>query len=415
MGFIDVCAVSNGFWIQVGYTVALTKQKIDAAKPTDKRYRISDGGGLVLSIEPSGRKVWRFRYQRNGKDAVTTLGAYPEITLLDARAKALDLKRAQGQGDDPATELKRDAERNRTIQGERFKDVAEAFMEREKPHWAEGHHERFQNRMVRDVFPIIGDMPVATIQPIDVTRAIAGIEARGAQDTAVRVAGMIGQVLRYGVAKGLCQRDVTADLRGGLDRPPPTKHMAAVIDREELGRLLADIWDWGGDSYGKPLLQLAAYLFQRPGENQAMKWADVDLDAGLWTYRVSKVDIAHAVPLPPQAVAILRDLHTQTGKFENVFYSRTAKSQCVSPQIAVKLLGKIGWRDKQTVHGFRAVARTVIAEDLRVEPRLIEQQLSHGVAEVHGRAYNRTQHLPERQAMMAAYADRLDELRRAAL
>ena len=155
------------------------------------------------------------------------------------------------------------------------------------------------------------------------------------------------------MAKGHADRDVTADLKGGLDRPPPTQHMAAVTDRVEVGRLLADIWDWAGDSYGKPLLQLSAYLFQRPGEIQAMRWADVDLDAALWTYRVSKTGVDHAVPLPPQAVAILRGLWADTGRYEFVFYSATAKSGHVSPLIALKLLDKIGWRDRQTVHGFR--------------------------------------------------------------
>ena len=391
----------------------LTKQKIETAKPRDARYRLTDGGGLVLVVNPSGKKVWRFRYQREGKDANVTLGSFPLVTLLDARAKALELKRAQGQGSDPAIELQREAERKRTVAGETFGAVAEAYMKRERPHWAEGHYERFRNRMQRDVYPVIGKQPVAAVKPVDVTRAVRGIEARGAQDTAVRVVGMIGQVLRYAVAKGMADRDVTADLKGGLDRPPPTKHMAAVIDRVDLGRMLADVWDWPGDSYGKPLLQLAAYLFQRPGEIQAMRWSDVDLDNALWSYRVSKVGVDHAVPLPEQAVAVLRDLHKVTGRFEFVFYSHGAKSKHVSSQIATKLLDKVGWRDRQTVHGFRAVARTLIAEDLKVEPRLIEQQLSHGVAEAHGRAYNRTQYVDERRAMMQRYADHLDALREA--
>ncbi|MDP2518733.1 tyrosine-type recombinase/integrase [Shimia thalassica] len=384
--------------------MALTESKIRTAKPRDKRYRMSDGGGLVMDITPAGKKVWRYRLQNDGKDSVVTLGTYPELGLLDARQAALDIRK---EGVAPAVAKARVV----AAQGITFQSVADLFMARERPHWAVGHYERFHNRMTHDVYPMLGDLHPRDIKPADVVAVADRIVARGAVDTSVRVVGMVGQVMRYAVAKGLADRDVTADLKGGLDRPAPVQHMPAVLDRTELGRMLTDIWDWAGDSYGKPLLQLSAYLFQRPGEIQAMRWADIDLDRGLWTYRVSKVGIDHAVPLASQVVEILRGLHRQTGEFEYVFYSHTAKCGHVSPQIAVKLLDKIGWRDRQTPHGFRAVARTIIAEDLRIEPRLIEQQLSHGVAETHGRAYNRTVFLDERTEMMQAYADHLDRLR----
>lgn len=386
----------------------LTASQIKTAKPRDKRYRLTDGGGLVLTVEPSGRKIWRFRYQRAGKDAVVTLGDYPTLTLLDARQAALDLKRA---GTDPKTARAREVEQAKMGGDGSFEALAQAYMEREKPHWAAGHYERFNNRMTKDVFPVIGSMAPRDILPVDVTRAIAGIEARGSQNSALRVVRMIGQVLRYCVAKGFADRDVSADLKGGLDRPAPARHMAAVTDPIELGRMLTDIWGWSGDTYGKALLQLGAYLFPRPGELVSMRWADVDLDRALWTYRVGKVGVDQSVPLPRQAVEILRDLNKLTGNYPHVFYSRDAKAGHTTTQIAVKLLGKIGWHGRHTPHGFRATARTRIAEDLDFEPRLIEQQLSHSVPEVHGRAYNRTQFIDERKHMLQAYADLLDRLR----
>ena len=156
--------------------MALTKSQIRSAKPASKRYRLTDGGGLVLTVEPSGRKVWRFRYQRDGKDAVVTLGDYPVMTLLDARAKALDLKRADT---DPSLAIRREVERRRGAADGSFEALATRYMERERPHWAAGHYERFRNRMDLDVFPVIGTMLPRDIQPLDVTRAIAGIEGRG--------------------------------------------------------------------------------------------------------------------------------------------------------------------------------------------------------------------------------------------
>jgi integrase len=381
----------------------LSDSKIRAVRPREKRFKMTDGGGLVLEISPTGRKVWRYRLQTGGTDRTLTLGTYPGVTLVQARLAVLNMKE-QG-GNLAVAEARAEAARDTT-----FKAVAEALIERERPRWAASHLQRFENRMRFDVYPIIGDMDPRQIRAVDVIRAIKGIEERGSQNTAVRTVGMIGQVLRYGVAKGKVDRDVTADLRGGLDRPPPQQHMAAVTNRKELGQMLRDIWASAEDSYGKPALQLAAYLFQRPGEIVGMRWANVDLDAALWTYQVSKVGLAHAVPLPQQAVDILRGIGTVGRDF--VFPSNS-KTGHVTTANGIKFLKKLGWKDRQTVHGFRAVARTLIAEDLKVEPRLIEQQLSHGVAEAHGRAYNRTLFLDERRDMMQRYADHLDVLREA--
>lgn len=383
--------------------MALSESKIRATRPREKRFKMTDGGGLVLEVSPSNRKVWRYRLQTDGKDRTLTLGVYPSMTLVQARRAVLDMKE-QG-GNLAIAEARAKAARDTT-----FEETAKAFIERERPRWAASHLQRFENRMQFDVYPVLGDMDPRQIKAVDVVRSIAGIEERGSQDTALRTVGMIGQVLRYGVVKGKVDRDVTADLRGGLDRPPPQKHMAAVMNRRELGQMLRDIWASDPNSYGKPALQLSAYLFQRPGEIVGMRWADIDLDSALWTYNVSKVDLAHAVPLPKQVVDILRGNGRVVSDY--VFPS-SSKTGHVTTANGIKFLKKLGWKDRQTVHGFRAVARTLIAEDLKFEPRLIEQQLSHGVAEAHGRAYNRTLFLDERRDMMQKYADHLDALREA--
>ena len=156
--------------------MALTESQIRSAKPRDKRYRLTDGGGLVLNVTPAGKKVWRYRCHLDGKDTVITLGDYPVLTLLDARAKALTLRRE----DNPQVASKREIERKRAVDADTFEAVALAYMKREKPHWATGHYERFRNRMHNDVFPIIGTMSPRSVMPIDVTRAVAGIEGRGA-------------------------------------------------------------------------------------------------------------------------------------------------------------------------------------------------------------------------------------------
>ena len=388
----------------------LTRAEIDRAKPKAKPYRMTDGGGLVLEVLPTGSKRWRYRWLRDGRDAVLTLGAHPETTLVEARAKAAALRKERDGGVDPAVARDRERERRRTIAGETVAEVARALLKREEGRWSASHHGRFRNRMERDVLPVIGRMRARDVAPVDVSRAIAGIEARGARNTAVRVVGMIGLVMQYAVARGLADQDPTLHMRRGLDHAPPVRHMAAVTDRKELGRLLADIDDWPGETAAKGVLQLCAYLFQRPGEIRAMRRADVDPDAALWTYRVTKVGVEHAVPLAPQVINVLRGFD---GPGEHVFAS-WGKSGFVSDRLHVKLLENIGWHGRHTGHGFRAVARTLLAEDLGYPPHLIERQMSHTVPDAHGRAYNRTLFLSERREMMERYADHLDSLREAA-
>jgi integrase len=389
--------------------MALTDAKARALAPRDKRYKVADGHGLILVVETTGRKVWRFRYTVAGKERVIVLGDFPAMGLASARAKVAELQDQRRAGLDPALEA--DRARVAAATGSTFRDVAEAYMHREAGHWSESHAARFRHRMQRDVLPVIGSLDVGLVRPVDVSRAVLAIEDRGAQNTANRVVGMIGQVLQFGVARGLCEQDVTLHMRRGLPRAPRPKHRAAVLDRAELGQLLDAIWTSPSNSIAKPLVQMIALTFQRPGEVRHMRWSDVDRDARLWRYRVSKVGLDHAVPLCPDAIAILDGLRPLTGREEFVFHSRASRGGVVSDVMPTKFLGRIGWGDRQTAHGFRAIARTVLAEDLGFPPALIEQQLSHGVPDPHGRSYNRTLFLEQRRRMMDAWGAHLAELR----
>lgn len=268
----------------MGKSAGLTKSQIKTVQPRAKDFRLSDGRGLVLMARSSGTKSWVLRFKRDGRDTVVTLGHWPELSLEDARTAAESLRSARRQGIVPAIDMGLETIRRET--GSTFAEVAKAYMRREAAHWAPGHLQRFQNRMERDVYRSIGDTTVGDVEPVDVARALRPIEARGAQDTAVRVVGMIGQVMRFAVARGLRRDDPTQHLRGGLDRPPPPRHRPAATEPAQVGQLLAAIDGWRGGSLAKPFLQLCGYLFQRPGEIAAMRWDGVDLEQAVWAYQV---------------------------------------------------------------------------------------------------------------------------------
>jgi integrase len=235
-------------------------------------------------------------------------------------------------------------------------------------------------------------------------------------ETAHRTLRVSGQVFRYAVATGRAERDITQDLRGAL---PPAKgeHFAAITEPKQAAELLRAIDSYQGSFTATCALKLAPLVFVRPGELRAAKWQDIDLETKEWRYLVTKTNVQHIVPLPSQAVAILKELQPLTGNFPYVFPSeRTPKGdRCMSENTLTGALKRLGFgKDVMTPHGFRAMARTILDEVLGFRVDYIEHQLAHAVKDPNGRAYNRTAHLPERRKMMQAWADYLDGIKRGA-
>jgi integrase len=264
-----------------------------------------------------------------------------------------------------------------------------------------------------DLFPYIGGMPAAVIKPRDILGVIQRVEARGAIDSAHRMKQMCGQILRYGVAIGWVERDVTPDLKGALIAVP-RKNFAAITEPKELAVLLRSIYGYEGHIVAVTALKLTPMLFVRPGELRAAEWSEFDLDAAEWRIPATKMKMktAHMVPLPTQAMTLLRELHRATGHTKFVFPSLRTEHECMSENTINAALRAMGFsKEVMTAHGFRATARTILDEVLNERADLIEHQLAHRVIDPNGRAYNRTAHLPARQAMMQRWADYLDKLR----
>ena len=246
------------------------------------------------------------------------------------------------------------------------------------------------------------------------------VEERGALDVAHRVLSTAGQVWRYAVATARAPRDVSADIRGAL-KPHHGKHFAATTDPAKLGEILRAIDAYQGGPIVRAALKLAPMLFQRPGELRAAAWAEFDLDAALWTIPAARMKRrkegkengdSHLVPLPTQAVNILRQLHPLTERSTLVFHGERSHERPISDNTLRAALLTLGYGpDVQSVHGFRATARTLLAEELNIDPLVIEAQLAHAVKDANGRAYNRTQYMKHRASMMQTWADYLDKLR----
>jgi integrase len=393
----------------------LTDKAIRAAKAAERQYKLSDEKGLFLLVTPAGGRLWRLKYRVNGKEKSLTLGAYPEVTLADARSARDAARQRIASGGDPAREKKLAKIQKVSSSELTFEAVSKRWFNDFSTDWAQGHKDRVWGSLERDAWPFIGGIPVVDIEPSDVLAAITRVKDRGAIETAQRLRAYIGRVMRYAVVHRWAKRDPAADTIGFAKKPKP-KHFAATTEPLALGRLLVMIEGYEGSHPVRTALRLLPYLFCRPGELRQMHWEHLDLDRALWERPADfmKMDKAHIVPLSRQAVALFSDMPRRGGS-PFVFPSQRGGGRPMSDMalsVALKSLG-IDTKTTQTAHGFRATARTLLHEILDYPPEVIEVQLAHKPPGPLGAAYDRTVFLKQRTEMMQRWADYLDGLKKA--
>ena len=392
--------------------MALTDLLIRKAFPSEKPYKMSDDRGLFLLVNPSGSKLWRQKYRFAGKEKLLSHGVYPELDLKGARLKCEEARRLLSQGMDPAIAIKAQKHIDQGIVTDGFEVICREWLEYRKSTVEPAQHRKTLARLEKDVFPWLGNRPVAEISAPEVLKVLRRIDQRGARFTAHRVRSELSRTFRYAVATGRAQRDPCFDLRGAI---PPAKetHFAAIISPSEVGELLRAIDAFRGTFVVQCALRLAPLVFVRPGELRHAKWADIHFDKSEWRYFVNKTKTDHLVPLSRQALAILEELKPMTGDGPYVFPGNRATDRPMSDAAINAALRRLGYDTKTEItgHGFRAMARTILAEELDQKPEVIEHQLAHRVPDALGTAYNRTKFLNKRRAMMQVWADYLDKLK----
>ncbi len=394
-----------------GTHMQLTNKAIQSLKPTDKIYTIADSHGLSLRIMPNGQKYWRYRYRHLGKEKMLALGVYPIVSLLEARSKRDEARKLRSTGVDPSAHKKARKQSQINQQENSFEIIAREWFNQQKNTWVESHATKIIKRFERDLFPYLGKIPLAKISPPQLLEALRKIEKREAVETAHRALSDCGRVFRYAIATGRAERDISQDLKGALSAAKGS-HFSAIIEPTKLGTLLRMIDDYDGTPIVQCALQFLPLVFVRPYELRHAKWTDIDFDKSQWSYIVSKTKTPHIVPLSTQAIAILQRLQPLTGHSEFIFPSARSSRRAMSDNAVLAALRRMGIsKEEMSGHGFRATARTLLDEVLKVRPDYIEHQLAHSVRDPLGRAYNRTSHIIERAKMMQQWADYLDNLK----
>jgi len=397
---------------------------VRTAKPADRPYKLADGGGMFLLVNPNGSKLWRLKYRIAGKEKSLSIGAYPDVPLADAREARDKARRLVAAGRDPGVLKQASKAQARAAAADSFEAVAREWLERKADELAPVTFNKAKWMLEAFAFPSIGSKPLREIHPPDVLVALRAVEARGKLETVHRLKGRISEVFRYAIADSRATSDPTRDLRGAIKSKRPPKHHAALTDPKEIGALLRAIDGYAGTMETCAALKLAPLLFVRPGELRAAQWPQFELDGPTpsWRYFVTKTKADHIVPLSTQAVEILRELQLLTGTripgrpeaTRYLFPSVRTRDRPMSENTVNAALRRIGYSGEQmTGHGFRAMARTLLAE-MGWKPDAIERQLAHKASGPLGAAYDRAQFLDERRRMMQAWADYLDVLKRGA-
>jgi integrase len=393
----------------------------NAACPPEKtRIRLADAGGLYLEVT-AGSKRWFVKYRHGGKEKRLALGPYPLTSLKDARAGRDAARKTRGEGIDPVQARRVTKAANRAASGVTFETVARELFETKASGWSATYAARWLERMDKDLFPHIGTLPLRDITAPVLLDTLRRVERRGAMETAHTLRQTAGQVFRYGIQTGRCDRNPAPDLQGAL-KPLKVRHMPALLEPAQVGELMRNIEGYSGQPTTRAALLLSALTFQRPGNVRAMEWAEVDLAAAMWTIPSAKMKRTvhgktngrpHLVPLASQALTALEEIRPLTGHGTYVFPALTGGAKCMSENTVRVALRRMGYtNDDMTAHGFRAMARTLMVENMHdVSADVIEAQLAHGKSGPLGAAYDRAEFMQQRRALMSRWADYLDRLR----
>ncbi len=400
----------------------LTEMAIKKAKPEAKAYKMADGGGMYLLVQPTGSKWWRLKYRIGGKEKMLSIGVYPDVTLSEARDRREQARKLLANGGDPSA-IKQIAKQTQhkalQVSENSFKSLAAELHKIKSPMWTPGHAKQWMGNLEKYALPVIGDRPITDIEPMEIVGIMRTIETSGTFETRDRLLQTISAVFKYAIATGRAKYN-PAEIRMALADRPKVEHFACIAPTE-LPEFLRAVTAYQNLDKVSPIaiaaLRLLMLTTTRTSEVRFSKWADFDLDAGCWIIPAGQIGrkgkgdkrSPHAVPLCAQAVKILRDLYPVTGQGEYVFPNRNSASRTISENTVLKIIETIGYKGKMTGHGFRSLARSILGE-MGHRWEVLEAMLSHALVNQTAAAYVRTTYFEERRGIMQQWADYLDKV-----
>jgi integrase len=396
--------------------MALTDAAIRATKPAKKPFKMYDREGLFLLVNPTGSKLWRWRYWADGKEKLMALGEYPVVSLAKARESHFAERKKLAAGIDPMAERKaeaearqRDAEARQREAENSFERIARKWWE----WWAAGksprHTDYVLRRLEADVFPAFGHKFIDNVTPADIRKLMLAIESRGARDVAKRAHETTSQIFRYAIAHGIASRNPAADFKPKDILVEVKEENFSRVDAKELPTLLAKMVNYDGDAITRLAMRLMAYTFVRTSELIESEWPEFELETARWDIPAErmKMEKPHIVPLSKQSVDVLRALKLLTGNDRFVFPGAHDKNKPMSNNTILFALYRLGYKGRMTGHGFRGLASTILHENDFTDEH-IELQLAHLKRNKVAAAYNHAKYLNQRASMMQWWADYLD-------
>ncbi|EHG2693946.1 tyrosine-type recombinase/integrase [Salmonella enterica] len=387
----------------------LTARQISTAKPTEKPYKLSDGGGLYLLVNPNGSRYWRMKYRYAGKEKLLSIGVYPDVTLAEARDKRTQAKRILAAGDDPSEVKQAEREAKNLAVNNSFELLALEWHEHKKPNWSSGYADDIMEYLRKDIFPYIGKKAITDIKPITMLSVLKKMEERGVLDKLKKTRQACRQIFTYAIITGRAEFNPVTDLAGAL-KTPKQQHFPHLMPTQ-IGPFIHAVNTYSGSKVTRIATLLLMYTSVRTIELRASEWTEFDLDNDLWQIPKERMKMRrpHLVPLSRQVKSHLLELKEITGWGKYVFPGRNDAHKPMSEASINQVIKRIGFAGKVTGHGFRHTMSTILHEK-GFNSAWIEAQLAHADRNTIRGTYNHAQYLDGRREMLQWYADYLDEL-----
>jgi len=387
----------------------LTDIKVKSAKPTEKAYKLTDGGGMYLLVKPNGSKYWRLKYRFVGKEKMLSIGVYPDVSLADARQKRDEARKVLAAGGDPGEVKKADKLAQKLSTENTFEAIAREWHKQKADRWSLRYRDEIIDTFEKDIFPYLGRRPIADIKPMELLETLRRLEKRGALEKMRKVRQRCGEVFRYAIVTGRAEYNPAPDLATALATPKKTHF--PFLTAEELPYFIKDLAGYTGSVITKTATQIIMQTGVRTQELRFARWEDIDFEKRLWEIppEVMKMKRPHIVPLSEQVVELFQSLKPITGMYPLVFVGRNDRTKPISKESVNQVIELLGYKGRLTGHGFRHTMSTILHEQ-GFNSAWIETQLAHVDKNAIRGTYNHAHYLEGRREMMQWYADYMGSL-----